>query len=191
MVGYPDLAENGRPEGATDSHTHWKVVSGALTYEVRIYVPEPLCGKVIILFHDNPETGHIGALGTAELVSRDFYSPGIDAAVRMYVTGCEVCHRMKAPHHARDGTNIPLPPPHRPWKGVTIDFVTDLPESTASAYIVDLLTLRKAMGSILSIHLHSNFTGTSSGITSGCPLRVAAVPNRYLEHPKPTRDVAV
>ena len=38
MVGNPDLTENGRAEGATDSHKNWKVVSGALTYEGRIYL---------------------------------------------------------------------------------------------------------------------------------------------------------
>jgi len=37
MVGNPDLTENSRAEGATDSHKHWKVVSGALTYEGEIY----------------------------------------------------------------------------------------------------------------------------------------------------------
>ena len=45
MVGNPDLTENGRAEGATDSHKNWKVVSVALTYEGRIYVSEPLRSK--------------------------------------------------------------------------------------------------------------------------------------------------
>jgi hypothetical protein len=49
MAGYPDLTENTRVEGATDSHKNCKVVSGALTYEGRIYVPEPLHTKVICL----------------------------------------------------------------------------------------------------------------------------------------------
>ena len=40
---------------------------------------------------------------------------------------------------------MPLEPPNQPWEGVTMDFVTDLPESTASQYtgilvIVDRLT---------------------------------------------------
>jgi hypothetical protein len=39
---------------------------------------------------------------------------------------------------------MPIEPPSQPWKGVTMDFVTDLPESTASAYtsilVVDRLT---------------------------------------------------
>ena len=81
MVGYPDLTENGRAEGAKDSHKNWKVVTGALTYEGRIYVPEPLRSKVISLFHDNPESGHFGALRTAELESRDYYWPAMDATV--------------------------------------------------------------------------------------------------------------
>jgi len=69
----------------------------------------------------------------------------MDAMVRKYVAGCEVCYQIKAPHQARHRTNMPLPPPHRPWEGVTMDFVTNLPKSTASAYtgilvIVDRLT---------------------------------------------------
>ena len=100
---------------------------------------------MISLFHDNPESGHFGALKTTELVSRDCYWPAMDSGVRMYVSGCEVCHRIKAPQHARHGINMPLETPSRPWEGVTIDFVTDLPESTASGYtrilvIVDRLT---------------------------------------------------
>jgi len=48
----------------------WKVVAGVLTYDGRIYVPvvDSLRGKVISLFHDNPESGHFGALKTTELV---------------------------------------------------------------------------------------------------------------------------
>jgi len=37
MVGYPDLTENGRAEGPTDTHKDWKVVSQTLTYEGRKY----------------------------------------------------------------------------------------------------------------------------------------------------------
>jgi len=69
----------------------------------------------------------------------------MDATVGKYIARCELCHRIKAPWHAHHGTNMPLPPPSRPWEGVTMDFVTDLPESTASGYpgilvIVDRLT---------------------------------------------------
>ena len=127
--------------------SQWKVVAGVLTYEGRIYVAaiDSLRGKVISLFHDIPESGHFGALKTTDLVSRDFYWPVMDTRVRKYVSGCDVCHRIKAHRHARHGMNIPLQIPSRPSECVTMDFVTDLPESTASGYtgilvIVDRLT---------------------------------------------------
>jgi len=109
---------------------------GVLTYEGRIYGPatDSLRRKVICLFHDNPEPGHFGALKTTELVSRDFYWPTMDTRVRKYVSGGEVCHRIKAPRHARHGINMPLETPSRPWEGVTMGFITDLRESTVSCY---------------------------------------------------------
>jgi hypothetical protein len=130
-----------------EDENQWTVVTGALTYIRRIYVPadEMLRTRVISLFHDSPESGHFGLLKTTELVSRDFYWPAMDTHISMYVSGCKVCHRVKAPRHARHSTMIPLAPPTRPWEGVTIDFVTDSLESTASEYmgilvIVDRLT---------------------------------------------------
>jgi len=130
-----------------EEESQWKVVAGVLTYEGRIYVPavDSLRGKVRCLFHHNPESSHFGALKTTELVSRDSCWPVMDSPVRKYVSGCEVCHRVKAPRHARHGINMPLEIPSRPWEGVTMDFVTDLPEGTTSGYtgiliIVDRLT---------------------------------------------------
>jgi len=108
-------------------------------------VAAALRSRVISLFHDNPESGHLGALKTAELVSRNFHWPAMESEIRKYVAGCELCHRIKAPRHARYVLNMPLSPHSHPWEGLTMDFVTDLPESMASGYtgilvIVDCLT---------------------------------------------------
>jgi len=145
IVDIPDLQRIDELE--EDSSSEWKVTTGVLTYEGRIYVQKDdlLRNKVISLFHDNPESGHFGALKTPELVSRDFYWPAMDATIRKYIAGCELCHPIKAPRHAHHGTNMLLPPPSWPWEGVTMDFVTDLPDTTASGYtdilvIVDRLT---------------------------------------------------
>jgi hypothetical protein len=131
----------------TKGKREWKVLAGVLTYEGRIYVPatDSLCGKVFILFLDNPESGHFGAPNTTELVSRDFYWPAMDLCVRKYVSSCAVCHRIKSPRHTRHAIKMSLQTPSQPWKGVTMDFVTDLPNSTESGYtgilvIVDRLT---------------------------------------------------
>jgi len=124
-----------------------KVVTGVLTYEGRIYVPavDSLRGKVISPFHDNPESGHFGSLKTTALVSSDFFWPVMDSHVRKYVSGCEVWHRINAPRQFRHGISMPWEIPSRPWEGIMMDLVTDLPESTASGYtgilvIVDQLT---------------------------------------------------
>jgi len=116
----------------TDTPTEkrqWEVVTGVLTYKGRIYVQaiHSLCQTVISLFHDIAESGHFGAAKTTELVSRDFYWPVMDSHVHRYVSRCEVCHRIKAPRHVKHGINMPLKTPSRPWAGVMMDFVTDLP----------------------------------------------------------------
>jgi hypothetical protein len=130
-----------------DSRNEWKVTTGVLTYKGRIYVPKDdlLRNKVISLFHVNPESGQFGDLKTAEFVSPDFYWPAMDATVRKFIGGCELCHQIKAPRHAHHGTHMPLLPPSRPWEEVTMDFVTNLPESSVCGFtgilvIVDRLT---------------------------------------------------
>jgi hypothetical protein len=100
----------------------WAVSAAVLTYEGRVYVPEGLRSKVTALHHDNPESGHFGALKTAELVSRNFYWPALQTSVRQYVAGCEVCHRIKAARHAKYGVNMPIEPPSQLWEGVSNGF---------------------------------------------------------------------
>jgi hypothetical protein len=53
----------------------WAVSAAALTFEGRVYVPDSdeLRLIVIALHHHNPESGHLGMLKAAELVSRNFY----------------------------------------------------------------------------------------------------------------------
>jgi hypothetical protein len=69
----------------------------------------------------------------------------MDLCVHKYVSGCDVCHRINAPRHTRHGINMPLEAPSRPWEGVTMDFVTDLPESTAPGYTWILIIVDRLM----------------------------------------------
>jgi hypothetical protein len=96
-----------------ESSNEWKVTAGGLTYEGRMYVSkdDPLHKNVISLFHDNPESGHFGALKPPKLVSGEFHWPRMDTTVRNYIARCELCHRIKSPQHAHHGTTMPLVPP--------------------------------------------------------------------------------
>jgi len=100
---------------------------------------------VIRLFHDNRESGHFGTLTTAELVSRELYWAMLDATIGNFIASGKICHRITALHLARHGVNLLLPPPPQLGQGITMDFVTDLPESTDLGFsiilvIVDPLT---------------------------------------------------
>ena len=109
------LAQDTTGTGGTDSAAgKWIVSAGVLTMEGRIYVPDPLSTRVLERFHNNPESGHFGVTRTLELTSRDFYWPGMGNSTRKYVTGCQVCHRVKALRHAKYGTNMPIDLPNRP-----------------------------------------------------------------------------
>jgi len=79
---------------STGDESQWRTIDGALTYECRIYVPMALCSRVTSLVHDNPKSGHFGALKTAKLISRDFHFPAIESEIRKYVASCKLFHRI-------------------------------------------------------------------------------------------------
>ena len=54
--------------------------------------------------HDSLLSGHIGISKTKELVSRDFWSPGMLAMIRDYVLSCDVCARAKDSRHKLYGS---------------------------------------------------------------------------------------
>ena len=123
----------------------WKASAGVLNMRVRIYVTDSLRTRILERFHDIPESCHFRSARTLELATRHFFWHDIDGSTRIYVARCQVCHRVKAPRHSKYVTNMPIEIPSRPWEGLTMEFVSDLPESTASEYtgialIVDRFT---------------------------------------------------
>src|SRR5262245_1789076 len=79
--------------------------------------------------HDDPLAGHYGEAKTLELLSRNYYFPGIRSFVKKYVSSCDLCSRGKTPRHQRYGELAPLPVPSALWKGISYDLVIDLPVS--------------------------------------------------------------
>jgi len=81
------------------------------------------------MHHDDPLAGHYGVTKTLELLLHNYYFPGIHAYVKKYVSSCDLCSRGKMPWHLKHGELAPLPAPSGPWKGLSCDFITDLPLS--------------------------------------------------------------
>ena len=69
----------------------WREVDGIMYKEGKVYVPkdEKLRAEIIRLHHDMPIGGHRGQWKTVELVTRNFWWPGITKKVKRYVEGCD------------------------------------------------------------------------------------------------------
>ena len=97
--------------------------------------------------HDSPTAGHLGIDKTIDLIRRDFEWSTLRDDVTKYVKSCDSCQRNKVERASPRGELIPLPVPDCPWSHVSIDFITQLPQSMhlgqifdAIAVVVDRLT---------------------------------------------------
>ena len=107
------------------------IVGDLLRYRGRLWVPdsELLCTGLVQKTHDSLLTGHPGRDATAALLRRQYFWPGMDATVRRFVDNCHSCKRNTIWRQRRQGMLKPLPIPEQIWSELSLDFMTDLPES--------------------------------------------------------------
>jgi len=60
---------------------------------------------------------------------RNYWWPGITMQVKNYVSGCDQCQRMKSFLEKPAGKLKPNEATTQPWKDITTDFITGLPEA--------------------------------------------------------------
>ncbi|QRW15583.1 Retrotransposable element Tf2 protein [Rhizoctonia solani] len=106
----------------------YKMEAGLLFYQGRIVVPNmgTLRTDLLQIFHDSPLAGHPGRQRTLELVSRDYYWPGIRADTYWHVDSCKTCQQIRKPKYASILPQ-PLELPTRPWQHVSYNMIVDLP----------------------------------------------------------------
>jgi len=85
-----------------------------------------LRGEVIQLHHDTPVEGHGGRWKTTELVTRNYWWPGVTKEVGRYVDRCDACQRYKNRSEALAGKLMPSAIPEKPWSHISADFITKL-----------------------------------------------------------------
>ena len=106
----------------------WGVEDGIVLKEGKIYMPEgDLRREIIQLHHDTPLGGHGGRWKTTELISRNYWWPGVTKEVGRYVEGCNACQRYKNQSEAPAGKLMPNTIPEKPWSHISADFITKLP----------------------------------------------------------------
>ena len=77
--------------------------------------------------HNDPLAEHGGTAKPTELVSRQYYWPRMRETMKRYVKNCDICQQSKVVRHAPYGMLQPNEVPDQPWKSITMDFITDLP----------------------------------------------------------------
>ena len=113
--------------------------------EEKVYVPkdEVLRAEIIRLHYNTPVGEHGGQWKTVELVTRNFWWPGVTMEVKQYVEGYNSYQRNKNCTEQPTGKLMPNSIPEKPWMHISADFITKLP--LAQGYdsilvVVDQLT---------------------------------------------------
>jgi hypothetical protein len=70
--------------------------------------------------------GHPGQWKTLELITQEYYWPGMTEFVKAYIKEYATCQTTKI----QPPVKVPLKPteiPEGPWETITMNFITDLP----------------------------------------------------------------
>ena len=133
----PDLCKQAASKGYT-------LTDGYYTHVGRIVVPADMQLEIMQLHHATPVAGHFGWSRTLDLISRQFWWPGMRRDIKSFVSSCTSCQGNKASNKRPFGLLTPLEIPDSRWHTVTMDFIMDLPTSSsgydAILVFVDKLT---------------------------------------------------
>jgi len=113
--------------------------------EEKVYIPKDdiLKAEIIRLHHDMPVGEHGGQWKTVEMVTQNFWWPGVMREVKQYMEGCDAYQQNKNRIEQPAEKLIPNSIPEKPWTHISADFITKLP--LAQGYnsilvVVDQLT---------------------------------------------------
>ena len=87
----------------------WNVEDGIILFRGKVYIPKDLKlhRDIVKRYHDTPVPGHPGRFKTYELLTREFWWPGMSKFVKDYVDGCATCQLMKINNNP---THVPMVP---------------------------------------------------------------------------------
>ena len=107
----------------------WRMEGDLVLKKKKIYVPKDreLRVEIIWLHHDMLAVGHGGQWKTVELVTRNYWWPGVTRNIRKYIEGCDLCQRMKNRTKEMAGKLKLREMPEKLWTHLTVDFIMKLP----------------------------------------------------------------
>ena len=136
------IKELEKSKGKTLQSSEWAQDKGLWRFHDRVYVPmiPDLRRRIVKQHHDLKIAGHAGQWKTLELISRSYWWPNMSWYIRQYCKACNMCLCTKAQKQKPFGELNPLPIPKAWCDVVSIDFITELPDShgfNATMVVVD------------------------------------------------------
>jgi hypothetical protein len=109
----------------------WEIEQDLVPWRGKVYVPkkDKLRLEIVRLHHDTPIGGRGGQWKTTELVTRNYWWPGITKFIKTYVGGCDKCQRSKSSTQPPAGKLMPNSALSQPWTHISVDFIVKLPEA--------------------------------------------------------------
>ncbi|KAK3520633.1 hypothetical protein QTP70_029421 [Hemibagrus guttatus] len=111
----------------------------------KIFVPLHFRQQVMQWVHVAPSSEHPGIRRSTQLVRNRFWWSSLGSDVEEYIRSCPTCAQARTSHLLPEGLLEPLPVPRRPWSHLSVDFLTDLPDSggfTTVMVVVDHFSKR-------------------------------------------------
>jgi hypothetical protein len=143
--------EDGKSLFPCASFSDWDYDGTNLLFKKHLYVPPAQRNEIVTSIHESPSAGHPGITRTINLVSRDFWWPGLSTFVRNFVSGCATCQSNKANTHPSVPALSPIPSTStRPFQQISVDLIMDLPVSDGFDSLMVTVDHRLTKGVILS-----------------------------------------
>jgi Integrase zinc binding domain/Integrase core domain len=109
-----------------------RVIAGRVYFRRdRLVIPpddEALQLQILYRTHSSAPGGHPGRVRTIDLLNRNYWWPGMTTAARKFCQGCLSCTKSKTPRSSPPGFLKPLPIPVAPWRDISVDYITPLPD---------------------------------------------------------------
>ncbi|KAK3506442.1 hypothetical protein QTP70_017059, partial [Hemibagrus guttatus] len=95
----------------------------------KIFVPLQFHPQVMQWVHEAPSSGHPWIRRSAQLIRCRFWWPSLGPDVEGYVQACSTCAQARTSRQLLEGLLEALPIPRHLWSHLSVDFLTDLPDS--------------------------------------------------------------
>ena len=132
---------------------HGELEDRLLYYKNRVFIPskEELLTKIAKGCLDSTVAEHFRQEKTIELVTQNFHWEKLSKWINDYVRSCDQYQHNKASRHAKYGLLQPLEVPYAARTSISVDFITQLPESQGETQIIVVVDRFTKMADVIGL----------------------------------------